>query len=261
MPLSVACSASRTLISPDSPRRHPWILPVVIVSAVVLALCCAGGVIVAVSQEPDDGAPDAGAEPTPADTGAGREEEDSPEPPPEPEPEPEPAGFDAGVWEIDAEIPAGTYVTTAPGGGAFDSCYCARLSGFSGDFEEIIANGNINAGARGRLTITGRDAGVEFSGPCEWVEASEAAPVEIGAEVGEGVWAVGEEIQPGIYTTDVAEGGALDSCYWARLSGFSGDFDDLIANGNIEAGARGRIEIAESDTGVELSGPCTWSRS
>jgi hypothetical protein len=235
---------------------------VVVAGVVILALCCAGGVMVAVTGAPED-TPEAASEPTPAATvgepANGESPEPSTEPEPEPEIEPEPEGFLAGVWEVDSEIPSGTYVTSAPVG-ALDSCYWARLSGFSGDFEEIIANGNLNAGARGRVTVAGSDAGVELSGPCEWVSVDEAQTVEVGDEVGEGIWAVGDEIQPGTYTTDAEEGSALDSCYWARLSGFSGEFDDLIANGNIEAGVRGRVEIAASDEGVEFSGPCTWTR-
>jgi hypothetical protein len=150
-------------------------------------------------------------------------------------------------------------VTVAPDG-ALDSCYWARLSGFSGDFDDIVANGNLNTGARGRVTIDADDTGVEFSGPCEWVEVSEAAPVEVGDGVGEGIRSVGDEIQSGTYTTDAGEG-ALDTRYWARLSGFSGEFGDIIANGNVEPGSRGRIEISSNDAGVEFSGGCTWTRS
>ena len=236
------------------PKKRGWIAPVAIIGAVVLAVCCIGGIaIVALTGDVDNDEPDIAAEPDEPDT---EPDEDAA---PEAEPQPEPAGFGAGVWEIDTEIPAGTYVTIAPDG-TFDSCYWARLSGFSGDFDDIITNGNLNAGARGRIAIDSDDAGVEFSGPCEWVDVSEAAPVDIGDEVGEGVWAIDEEIQPGTYTTEAGEG-AFESCYWARLSGFSGDFDDIITNGNIEPGSRGRIEISSSDAGAEFSGDCTWTRN
>jgi hypothetical protein len=42
----------------------------------------------------------------------------------------------------------------------------------------------------------------------------------------DGSYVVGTDIQPGTYR---ASGGG--SCYWERLSGFSGNFGDLIANG------------------------------
>jgi hypothetical protein len=240
-------------------KKRGWILPTIIVSVVVLALCCVGGVaIVALSGDNGDDNADLAAGPDPAN-------DDRPAATPETEPDAdadaEPDGFGGGIWEVGTEIPPGTYVTVVSGGGVFDSCYWARLSGFSGSFDDIIANDNLSAGARGRLEISSSDIGVEFSGGCTWIDASEAAPVAAGHEVGEGVWAVGDEIAPGTYTTDATDGDVFDSCYWARLSGFSGEFGEIIANDIVEAGARGRVEISASDAGVEFSGDCVWTRS
>lgn len=86
---------------------------------------------------------------------------------------------------------------------------------------------------------------------------SEAPPVNVGAEVGEGVWAVGDEIQPGTYTTEAPQGDVLDSCYWARVSGFSGELADLITNGIVEPGSHGRFDVLSSDAGVVFTGECT----
>ena len=173
----------------------------------------------------------------------------------------EPDGIGAGTWEVGSDIDAGTYVTTAPGDGALDGCYWARLSGFSGEFDELIANDNISGGARGRVTINEDDAGVEFSGDCRWLPASDDTDVPAGDEVSAGFWEVGTEIEPGTYTTTAPGDGALDGCYWARLSGFSGEFSDLIANDNISGGTNGRVEISGDDAGIEFSGDCIWTRS
>jgi hypothetical protein len=244
--------------------KRGWVLPVSLAGAAVLVLCCAGAaVIVAVSGDTDDPSADGAAQPSPPMTAPDEEPEQTPDTDtePEPEPEPEPEGFGPGVWEVGGEIPAGTHVTVVPGSGAFDSCYWARLSGFSGGLDDIIANDNLDAGARGRLEISPSDAGVEFTGDCSWVEVTGAPPLEVGDEVGPGTWAVGDEIQAGTYTTDAAEGDVFDSCYWARLSGFSGDLDDLIANDIIEAGSRGRVELSASDAGVHFTGDCRWTRN
>lgn len=250
--------------APKSKNR--WLIPVV-VGAAVLFLCCAGGVVtmVATSGDPDDRTSTADAGRQSEDRNGSEVSDDAPEtepadeaPEPEPEPEePEPTGFGAGTWEVGEEIPPGTYVADA-GDGIFDSCYWARLSGFSGDLDDIIAN-DIVAG-RGRVTIAKSDAGVEFTGDCRWVEESEAEPVDLGDGVGAGVWRVGDEVEPGTYVT-TAPDGALEHCYWARLSGFSGDFDDLIANDLIEPGSRGRVEISSSDTGIKFTGDCVWTRN
>ncbi|WP_157930610.1 hypothetical protein [Glycomyces xiaoerkulensis] len=186
------------------------------------------------------------------------EEEEAETDPAEDEPQ-DSQGVGAGIWEVGADIEAGTYVTTPPGDGAFDGCYVARLSGFSGEFEDIIANANIDGGGRGRITIDESDTGVEFTGDCTWQLAGEDNLADPGAEVGRGVWEVGTEVEPGTYVTQAEEDGAFDGCYVARLSGFSAEFEDIIANENIDGGAQGRITIDESDTGVEFSGECVWT--
>ena len=69
---------------------------------------------------------------------------------------------------------------------------------------------------------------------------------------GDGIWAVGAEIEPGMYAA-ASEG---DLCYWARLSGFSGALDDISAN---EVGnRRSVVEIKSSDAGFETSGCGRW---
>ena len=161
--------------------------------------------------------------------------------------------------EVGTEIPPGTYVTVAPDG-ALDYCYWARLSGFSGSFDDIIANDNLDSGARGRVTISDSDTGVEFTGPCRWVEESESEPVNVGDEVGPGVWRVGDEIAPGTYVT-TAPDGSFDYCYWARLSGFSGELDEVLANDLMEPGSRGRVENSSSDVGIKFTGDCVSTRN
>ena len=62
-----------------------------------------------------------------------------------------------------------------------------------------------------------------------------------------GMYEVGIDIQPGRHRFYPASG----LCYWARLSGFSGELDDIITNDN----PRGRfiVEIRPSDEGFQLS--------
>jgi hypothetical protein len=81
-------------------------------------------------------------------------------------PQPVAVQFGAGTWKVGPEVKAGTYTTTAKGG----PCYWERIKSFDGDFDSIIANGNLDQGAHGRITIKSTDGGITFSGDCVWTK-------------------------------------------------------------------------------------------
>ena len=72
----------------------------------------------------------------------------------------------------------------------------------------------------------------------------------------DGTWRVGEDIRPGLYRTTGSEG--LLGCTWQRLSGLSGDFDDVIAVG-FESGPT-YVEISTTDIAFKSSGCEPWAR-
>ena len=67
----------------------------------------------------------------------------------------------------------------------------------------------------------------------------------------DGIWRVGEDIQPGLYQTLGSD------CYWARLSNFTGK-DDIIANGFTSGPTV--VQISPRDTGFDSSSCGTWAR-
>ncbi|MDQ1105439.1 hypothetical protein [Nocardioides zeae] len=69
---------------------------------------------------------------------------------------------------------------------------------------------------------------------------------------GDGIYVVGDDIQPGTYRS---EGG--DYCYWERLSGLSGEFDDLIANDNVTGPAI--VSISPGDAAFSTNRCGTWT--
>jgi hypothetical protein len=73
---------------------------------------------------------------------------------------------------------------------------------------------------------------------------------------GNGTWVVGTDIEPGTYRTDGATG---PGCYWARLSGLSGEFGDIITNGITEGPTT--VTIASSDAAFESQGCQQWTRT
>lgn len=80
-------------------------------------------------------------------------------------------------------------------------------------------------------------------------EPTEEVSAEPEAGFGDGTYIVGENLEPGIYrSTDTS------LCYWERMSGFGGTFDEIIANGN-----EGTIvEIQATDAGFKTERCGRW---
>lgn len=92
----------------------------------------------------------------------------------------------------------------------------------------------------------------------EGSESEEEPEPEGPAAIGNGVHRVGDDIEPGTYSTDGPDpDGLLPMCYYARLSGLSGEFDEIITNNNIEG--PGTVVVADGDAALELSGGCEWT--
>lgn len=78
--------------------------------------------------------------------------------------------------------------------------------------------------------------------------------------IAEGVYVVGEDIEPGTYkTAGPSDRGTFGMCYWARLSDTSGDFDSIIANGSPQG--PGTVTISPSDGAFDTSGCELWTKS
>ena len=116
-----------------------------------------------------------------------------------------------GTYRVGTQIQPGLYKAT---GGSF--CYWERLSGFSGSLDDINAN-DIVTGITYVQILPG-DVGFKSRGCGAWttVPSSGARATRITKD---GTYRVGIDILPGTYYGY----GAGDSCYWATLSGFSGD--------------------------------------
>lgn len=195
---------------------------------------------------PTDQSPAAQAtEDTSGATPAPPDETDAPEETPVPE-EPQEAGFGDGTYVVGQEIQPGTYRTDSG-----DLCYFARLSGFGGSIDEIIANDN-GSGPQ-IVTIASTDAGFETARCGDWVLDSGQVRADPNAPFGEGIYVVGRDVSPGTWRTE-----AGDRCYLARLSGFGRTIDDIITNDN----PRGSVivTIDASDAGFEASGCGQWTK-
>ncbi len=154
--------------------------------------------------------------------------------------------FGDGTHRVGQDIQAGTYRTRQ----GSSNCYYARLAGFSGGFQDIIANNNTNYPAV--VTIEPSDAGF-LSRRCGTWTQDLSAITESTESFPDGMYIIGTDIEPGTYRSSGATG-----CYFARLAGFSGGFGDIIANENTDAPAV--VEIAPTDAGFQSNRCGTWTK-
>jgi len=61
----------------------------------------------------------------------------------------------------------------------------------------------------------------------------------------EGTYEIGVDAKPGRYKTQVPEDSS--GCYWERTKDDSGDFDSIIANGDVNAGGRASIRVKRGE--------------
>jgi hypothetical protein len=166
-------------------------------------------------------------------------------------PPPPPTGttFSDGMYLVGTDIPAGTYRNSDSSSG----CYWERLSGLSGDLDDIIANDFTTA--RSIVTIAPSDYAFSADRCGTWTSDLSAITASPTDPFSDGTYIVGVDIGPGTWqNTDSSDG-----CYWARLSGVSGELDDIIDN-EFTYDAIQTVTIRTSDRGFQTSGCGTWIR-
>jgi hypothetical protein len=166
-------------------------------------------------------------------------------------PQPTPTGpvisFGDGTHIVGTDIDAGTYRNSDSSGG----CYWERLSGFGGTLGEIIAN-NFSDHLQ-IVTINPTDVGFSSTDCGTW--APPAGPITSSptAPFGDGMYIVGTDVAPGTWRNE-----ASDGCYWERLSGFTGEIDDIIANEFSDD--QQIVTISESDVAFQSDNCGTWTK-
>lgn len=82
-------------------------------------------------------------------------------------------------------------------------------------------------------------------------EAARSAPK---TSFSDGTFLINKDIQPGTYRNTAG----YDSCYWVRLSGTSGSFDEILANGNPSGQAIVTIQTTDNAFTSQRCG--TWTK-
>jgi hypothetical protein len=167
---------------------------------------------------------------------------------PRPCPPPPPFTFGDGTYVVGVNLPARTYRTRSSHAG----CYWERLSGFGGSFGEIIANDFTNVSAV--VTISATDKGFHTQDCGTWSSDLSRITSSPTAPFGGGEYIVGTDVAPGTWRSS---GGT--NCYWERLSGFGGTFDQIIANGL--SNTPSVVTISATDRGFHATEDCgTWTK-
>jgi hypothetical protein len=178
-----------------------------------------------------------------------------PEPTPkpdEPAPETEPAEsevqFGEGTFIVGEDIEPGLYAANSPGSG----CYWERLSGFSGELGDV--NANYFGGNRQVVMIYDTDAGFRNQGCGTWTKDPDPIREDPSEPFGAGTMIVPIDVQPGTWRSE----GGDSSCYWARLSDFSGEISGIVTN---SFGSTGDVvQISDNDAGFQSSNCGDWVR-
>ena len=130
--------------------------------------------------------------------------------------------------------------------------YFERLSGFSGELGDILANAAFPSGPV-YVEIKPTDAAFNTEGSGKWrkINLDEHTGAML-TSFGDGWYIVGKDIMPGKYRSN-------NGCdYWARLKGFSGELNSIIANSAFDEGTV-IIEIKSSDFGFQTQG-ANWEK-
>ncbi|MEU9190840.1 hypothetical protein AB0D14_41360 [Streptomyces sp. NPDC048484] len=111
-------------------------------------------------------------------------------------------------------------------------------------------------------TATETETETEAAPPTKETPAPTPSPTKkapAGEIPGDGTYIVGEDFKPGTYRTDDPKDSAIPDCYWARMSGTSGEFDEIIANGNTAGPTT--VTISASDEAFQTTECKTWKRT
>ena len=123
----------------------------------------------------------------------------------------------------------------------------------------IIGNvGDTGPTAEPSATATASKPAEAKSGPSasKAPEAKKTTGPVAESTMGEGTYQIGVDAKPGRYKTQAPQDSA--NCYWERLKDDRGGFDSIIANNNVNPGARVSITVKQGEF-FNSHGCGTWT--
>jgi hypothetical protein len=139
--------------------------------------------------------------------------------------------------------------------GTGSKCSWQRLSSQTGP-NNVLAEGTVEGAGQAVIDIIQGDKFFNSTGCGTWT--GYVAPTQPDTTLETGQWVVGPagkgQAAPGTYRTI----GAAD-CKWQRLTGFSGEPDEVLASG--DATSPSTVQLAPTDVGFSSSGCPTWTKT
>lgn len=152
----------------------------------------------------------------------------------------------SGTVKIGSKVKPGVYVSANSNKAG---CYWARLQGFSGSLDDIVAS-DFGPGQM-IVEIMDTDKGFKSSRCGTWKPLKTLKAITTLKT--NGTYQVGTQLMPGTW-----ESNGTGTCYWARLSSFSGSSDDVIEN-EFSTGPQ-IVTIEEGDAGFKTNRCGTWTK-
>ena len=151
-----------------------------------------------------------------------------------------------GVWFIGDDFPGGTYTTVLPAGG---SCYWSLYRAGTNQ-QNIIASDSVSGGYPTVRVTRGQEFQTDGCGL--WAKNAEHPKL---ASMGDGIWLVGRDIEPGRYkVTKRIRSNDDEYCTWVIYRGRSNADDieaiDSVQGGRPEVVLRNGQEFSSRDCGT-----------
>jgi hypothetical protein len=158
------------------------------------------------------------------------------------------ADFGGGHFQVGSEIASGRWRNSDSSGG----CFWERLSGFRGELGDTITNEF--SSVIEIVDIASSDSGFHSERCGTWSRDLTPRTSSPSEPFTGGHFLVGSEVAAGTWRNDDSSGG----CFWERLSGFSGELGDTIAN-NFSTSIQ-TVTISDTDTGFFSDRCGSWTK-
>lgn len=158
----------------------------------------------------------------------------------------------SGTFEVGSDLQPGTYLTTGNDDGM---CYWERAKDAKGDMDSILANDNVTGSSY--VTIAKADKIFKTTDCKDWFAVTgRKAGTPKTAMSGDGMYKIGDDIQPGTYKST---GNADGACYWERSKDALHGLESITANDNATGTAI--VTVTRSDAYFKSSGCGDWTKT